>query len=297
MVIDNSTHKVTIIVPVYGDWPSLKDCIESLKQYVNFNNHTVLLVNDCGPDVEQIEKNIKESISGHNGFLYLRNKTNLGFVKTCNRAVNELDKTSNDIMLLNSDTKVTPGFLEEMLKVLYIKKNHGVVSPRSNNATICTFPLYSIKNKGINKDKSYALFTKYKNKLSKYNEAPTAHGFCILIKRNLIKKYGLFDEIFGKGYGEEVDFCRRISKHGYKSIIANHAYVFHLEAKSFSLDTKLKLVEQSSKIINKRYPEYKKEVHDYIRASVKLENKLIKHIHILNITSKLKGLPRTFARS
>ena len=94
----------TIIVPVYGDWPSLKDCIESLKQYVDGRNK-VILVNDCSPDVEIIEKNIKRAINGHKNFRYYRNKKNLGFVRSCNNAVLKLDKTNNDIMLLNSDKK------------------------------------------------------------------------------------------------------------------------------------------------------------------------------------------------
>ena len=51
-------HPVTIVVPVYGDWPSLSDCIDSLKKNVDTHLHTVLLVNDCGPEANEIEKNI-----------------------------------------------------------------------------------------------------------------------------------------------------------------------------------------------------------------------------------------------
>ncbi len=263
---------VTIVVPVYGDWPSLGDCIESLKKHVHPAVHKVMLVNDCGPDADNIEKKIKKAINGHNNFEYYRNKKNLGFVQNCNNAVLNLDKTNNDILLLNSDTKVTQNFLEEMLDVLYGDKKIAVVSPRSNNATIATIPLSSAPQKGIGALRSYELFVKIKNKLPPLSIVPTAHGFCMLIRRDLIEKYGLFDEVFGKGYGEEVDFCQRVRHAGYECALANHAYVFHQEARSFSLEAKAKLLEQNNKIIWQRYPNYRQEVRDYMESALKTEN-------------------------
>jgi O-antigen biosynthesis protein len=80
--------------------------------------------------------------------------------------------------------------------------------------------------------------------------------------------------VFGKGYGEEVDFCQRIRKQGYICTISNRSFVYHLEARSFSLDRKSKLIEASSKIINERYPEYKQEVREYISQASRDEAKI-----------------------
>jgi GT2 family glycosyltransferase len=272
---------VTVVVPVYGDWPSLKDCIESLMQYVS-SNHTVILANDCGPEADMIEANIKSLIKNQKNFRYHRNKKNLGFVQNCNNAVLTIDKTDNDILLLNSDTIVTEGFLEEMQEVLYAEPKMGAVSPRSNNATIATTPLSSMVQRGIDPAKSYDYFKKYhRAKLERYTITPVAHGFCMLIRRVLIKKFGLFDEAFGLGYGEEVDFCMRIAEHGYKSALSNWSYVFHMEAKSFGIETKMKLLENSKKIIEKRYPSYKQQVTSYInRAMVREEFNPMRKIYI-----------------
>src|SRR3990167_7245703 len=117
---------VTIVVPVYADWLSLNDCINSLIEHLD-SKHKVVLVNDYGPEVDSLEKNMKRSIKSLPNFEYHRNSRNLGFVKTCNRAALQLDKTNNDILLLNSDTKVTEGFLEEMLKALYAKDKIGAI--------------------------------------------------------------------------------------------------------------------------------------------------------------------------
>ncbi|HSW37365.1 MAG TPA: glycosyltransferase family 2 protein [Candidatus Saccharimonadales bacterium] len=254
---------ITIVVPVYGDWESLSTCIDSLLEHVDVKQ-TVILVNDCGPDVEMMENNILAKIKGRANYHYYRNPQNLGFVKTCNRAVYELDKTSNDILLLNSDTKVTAGFLEEMVSVLYANPTHGCVCPRSNNATIASVPQRLRDNHPERDlDYSYAIYKKIKPELPRFLVCPVAVGFCMLIKRDLIKEYGLFDEIYGLGYSEENDFCLRINQDGYLSVMANWAYVYHLESRSFTSEKRQVLVAQNEAKMLQRYPYYYELVSAY----------------------------------
>lgn len=163
-----------------------------------------------------------------------------------------------------------------MSTVLHSKKSFGVVSPRSNNATLATIPLSSAPKRGIEKQESYELFLKMKDSMPRTSITPTAHGFCMLIKRSLIAKYGLFDEAFGKGYGEEVDFCQRIRQAGYYCLLANRAFVFHQEARSFSLEAKAKMLEVNNQIIWERYPNYRQEVRDYMQSAL-VKEKAIEH--------------------
>ena len=94
LIMDYLNKKVTIIIPVYKDWDTLKLCIESLKKHVN-SRHQIFLVNDMSPEWETMEHHIKKIIEGCTQFHYFRNTENMGFVKTCNFAVQELDKTDN----------------------------------------------------------------------------------------------------------------------------------------------------------------------------------------------------------
>ncbi len=268
-----SPGNTTIAIPVYSDWPSLKICIESAIKYIDSRNK-VLVVNDSGPEADLLEKNINELIAGHKNFEYYRNSQNLGFVGTCNRVVEELDKTNNDLLILTSDTEATTEFLKEISAILDSDKKIGAVSPRSNNATLATVPLWSAHQKGIGAKESYSIYQKIKDKLPEKYIAPTAHGFCMLIRRSLISEYGLFDKAFGKGYGEEVDFCQRIRKHGYLCAIANRAYVYHSEARSFTLERKAQILEQSNKIIWQRYPNYRQEVREYMDKIISSERKI-----------------------
>src|SRR5262245_19011638 len=82
-----SPPPVTIVVPVYGDLATLMACVESLKKNVDLKRNRVLLINDCGPDADIIEANLRAGIQGWSSFWYERNDRNLGYVRTCNRAV------------------------------------------------------------------------------------------------------------------------------------------------------------------------------------------------------------------
>lgn len=260
----------TIIIPVYGDWASLEQNIKSLKKQINvFSRNRVVLVNDCGPDADQIEIGIKKLIKNNNKFTYYRNSANIGFVKTCNKAVFELSDKNSDVLLLNSDTIPTSGFLREMRRVLYGDDKVAAVCPRSNAATIFSVPM--IQDREYSMEESYSIYKKLRKRLPISYVSPIAHGFCMLIRRSVIEECGLFDEIYAKGYGEENDFCMRIREHGYQCAVANRAFVFHFRARSFTPEKREELVNVNEKILTERYPNYRKLVERYIEDVQKYE--------------------------
>ncbi|ROP65767.1 GT2 family glycosyltransferase [Curtobacterium sp. ZW137] len=248
---------VTIVVPVYDDLPGLERCVEALLETVDFSVDRVLLANDVGPNVDAIERRLLELVADHPGFEYTRNERNLGFVGNCNRAVLELDRTGNDVLLLNSDTVPLPGFLDEMTAVLAEDDSIGVVCARSDNATIASFP-YARRNPRANlaPRRTRELHGRVKYLLPRFSLAPVAMGFCFLIRRETIDRFGLFDEVFSPGYGEENDFCLRINEHGYTAALANHALVLHTGSTSFSGDRGPTLRLEHERILLERYPFY-----------------------------------------
>lgn len=248
---------VTIVVPVYDDLPGLERCIEALLETVDFSVDRVLLANDVGPRVDTIEARILELVGDHPGFEYTRNARNLGFVGNCNRAVLELDQTGNDVLLLNSDTVPLPGFLDEMTAVLEEDDSIGVVCARSDNATIASYP-YARRNPRANlaPRRTRELHGRTKYLLPQYTVSPVAMGFCFLIRREMIDRFGLFDDAFSPGYGEENDFCLRINEHGFQSVLANRALVLHTGSTSFSGDRGPSLRLEHERILLERYPFY-----------------------------------------
>ena len=259
-------RNVTIVIPVYTDWETLKKCLDSLKKYVA-DRHRIIIINDMSSEWKQMERQIQESMEGCKNMKYYKNPSNMGFVKTCNRAVEELDQTDNDILLLNSDTEVTEGFLEEMLEVLYLYEKHGVVCPRSNNATILTMPVKNNLDRLLEEEVSYSVFQQMRDKLPRFSIIPTGVGFAFLVKRELIRKFGLFDEAYGPGYNEENDFCMRVNQYGYNVAMANRAYVYHFESKSFGA-AKEELDVKNGRRLMERYPYYQELVQKYFHHNI-----------------------------
>lgn len=256
---------VTVVVPVYGDLPSLTACVESLTANIDQSRHRVLLMNDSGPDADEIEAALLELIAGQPAFFYERNPQNLGFVGNCNRAALEVDQTDNDILLLNSDTITTPGFLEELSEVLHAAPTHGAVCARSNNATIASLP-FKLRDPAAGRsiERTAEVHEQLKNLLPRFSISPVSMGFCILIRRELIREHGLFDEVFAPGYGEENDFCLRIGQAGSSSLIAHRALVFHVGARSFVGARREALRSTHEKILVTRYPFYPAAVQRYL---------------------------------
>ncbi|GAB3119117.1 glycosyltransferase [Glaciibacter psychrotolerans] len=262
------TNPVTVVIPIYGDLPGLLACIAAVTSSVDLTHHSLLLVNDCGPDAENIERAVLSAVSGTPGVRYERNSRNLGFVGNCNRAALELDDSTNDILLLNSDTIVTPGFLDEMTAVLHAAPEHGIVCARSNNATIASLP-YRLRRPGAKRtaERTTEVYAGVVNELPAFSVAPVAMGFCFLIRRELIVRFGLFDEIFSPGYGEENDFCLRMREHGYLSLISHRALVFHAVGQSFPSEQRMQLRAAHERILVGRHPTYTQSVQSYLKRT------------------------------
>ncbi len=253
------TRAVTIVVPIYDHWSSLERCLTSVFAHVDLSLHRVILVNDCGPHADSIEALVLSAVEGRANVDYHRNESNLGFVATCNRAALTLDDSGNDVLLLNSDAELTSGALEEMIAVLYGAEHHGVVCPRSDNATIASMPFFrreSPRDERWPHEQSVEIYAHIAPLLPRYYVSPISVGFCYLIKRSLIDNHGLFDVVFGAGYNEENDFCLRVNALGYSSLMANHAFVKHLGSASFSSRLKAELDLKNSELLLSRYPFY-----------------------------------------
>ena len=278
---------LTIVVPIYDHWSSLARCIDALVRHTDPRWMTVLLVNDNGPHGDTIEELVLAEIDGKSWFRYFRNPTNLGFVQTCNRAVFELDTTSNDILLLNSDTVVTAGAIEELVEVLHLDEHHATVCPRTNNASIATMPF--ARRHGapapLTPDASVRVAQAVGHKLPRYMIAPVSVGFCMLIRRSVISTHGLFDEAYGRGYNEENDFCMRINALGYSSLLANWAWVEHVGSTSFATE-KHDLDARNAQLLAKRYPHYFPMVHEFLRYGYGPED------HFSEVIADLGDSPR-----
>ena len=99
-----------------------------------------------------------------------------------------------------------------------------------------------------------------------YPELPTAGGVCLLIPRAPLTAIGDFARAtFGRGYGEENDFCLRAAAHGWRNVLADDCYVVHAGGGSFA-PLGLKPGGDNLARLLARYPRYNAQVAQFIAA-------------------------------
>lgn len=250
-------NECDVIIPVYNAYDCVIECIESVIKNTNFEKSKLILINDKSTD-ERILPKLKEYSKKYKFVDLLVNEENLGFVCTVNKGMKH---SNNDVLLLNSDTEVTPDWLEKIKKCAYSEKMIGTVTPLSNNATHVSVPI-GLQENDLPKNITLDEYSKIVE-LSAYNEnqqLPTAHGFCMFIKREVLNLIGYFDEkTFGKGYGEENDFSFRCLDYGYKNILCDNVIIYHKEKQSFS-EKREELIKVNLKKLHDRYPIYSRRI-------------------------------------
>jgi GT2 family glycosyltransferase/glycosyltransferase involved in cell wall biosynthesis len=251
-----SEKPVTIIVPIYNAADDLKICIERLLKYTT-TQANLLFIDDASPD-ENISK-ILHNLDKSPNIRVLKNKKNLGFTKTVNRGIKEA--YTDDVVLLNSDARVTPKWLEGMKIAVNSNPKVGTATAMSDRAGAFSGPNLGNDNDlpdGVSEIEFAVAFKK--NAYGLYPEVPTGNGFCLYIKRDVINEVGYLDEeAFPRGYGEENDFCMRAKQFGWINIIDDTTYVFHDRNKSFG-EQKDDLIQSGRAVVDKRYPNYSKEI-------------------------------------
>ena len=270
---------VDVIVPVYKGRSETLRCIYNALASFSDTSFELIVIDDGSPEAK-LAADLRY-LASQGLFTLLINAVNVGFVCTVNRGMRV--HPGRDVVLLNSDAEVYDGWLDRIRSTAYRDRRIGTVTPLSNNATICSYPHFL-------HDNPYPLELSYpdldrlaaKANAGVHVDAPTGVGFCMYIKRECLDDVGLFDEkAFGKGYGEENDFCQRAIGHGWRNVIAGDVFVRHWGAASFQGE-KAKRVDAAMRVLSRRYPSYQKDVADFIRRDPLRE--IRRRIDIMRLT-------------
>ncbi len=260
--------EVDIIVPIYNAYEYTEECIKSIIKNTDLNINTLVLINDKSPD-EKILPMLKKYQKDNEGanIVVLDNEQNMGFVKTVNKG---MQYSENDVILLNSDTEVTKKWIEKIQVCAYSNEYIATVTPLTNNGTICSVPNFGIDNE-LPQNMTLEEYAEMIEKTSKnrYPELTTGNGFCMYIKRKVINELGLFDEeTFGKGYGEENDFCYRALDNGYINVLCDNTFIYHKGTQSFKKEnmtaSRAALIDEHMNLLRKKHPIYVQKTDNFI---------------------------------
>ncbi len=288
LMVHSSGRQIDVIVPVYNAAEDLKRCIDSVLRHTD-GDYRLIIIDDASPD---------PAVGGYLSEIRSRawpqvhcasNETNLGFTFTANLGM-KLARPGADVVLLNSDTIVTRGWLDKLARCAAADARVGTVTPFSNNAEICSLPRFCENNPWPpERDTESMVRALEQAAVPSYPELPTGVGFCFYIRRELIDAIGGFDPRFGLGYGEENDFCMRAAKAGFRNVLCDDAFVVHLGGSSFG-GKRSDLAERNMAILLDRHPQYLDLVRAYIAADPLRPLRELALTHYRMLTDPLPGL-------
>lgn len=249
-------RETDIVICIHNALVDVKKCLDSVKKYTDVP-YRLILVDDGS------EKACKEYISHFAkktpNTIVIRNESASGFTKAANQGMRA--SKNEYVVLLNSDTIVTHGWIKRMQECGESSKSIGIIGPLSNAASWQSIPKLMESDGKWSLNPLPADWTPEKmaatvNKLStkKFPRVTLLNGFCLLIKKSVIEKIGYFDEEnFPEGYGEENDYCLRAQDAGFELAVADHAYVYHAKTKSYSLERRLELTKKGQTALEAKH--------------------------------------------
>lgn len=253
-----------VVVPVFNAPDAVHACFASLRRTLGAHDR-VMVADDASTDpaiAQACEALVRDCAAE---VRVVRRPHNLGFVGNVNRAFAETG--DDDVVLLNSDTVTTTGWLDRLIAAADRDPRIATLTPWSNNAEICSFPGFCVAAPAPVVDEAERIAAAAAT-LSDLEppELPTAVGFAMYVRRSALQSVGDFDAAtFGRGYGEENDFCLRAAAHGWRNALCPTAYIVHVGNASFSA-IGLGPGGENLRRLLARYPGYNAKVADFIAA-------------------------------
>ncbi|HEU4471301.1 MAG TPA: glycosyltransferase family 2 protein [Flavisolibacter sp.] len=160
----------------------------------------------------------------------IRNEQNLGFSGGNNTGIRTA--SGDFIFMVNNDTEFTPGLLEGLLEVFRQYPDAGVVSPKFHyfydKGTI-EYAGYESVNIFTGRNMMVGWRQKDEGQYDEISETNYGHGGGMMVPKKVIDEAGLLYEPFFLYY-EELDWCEKIKRKGYKVYYQPKSLIYHKES-------------------------------------------------------------------
>ena len=237
---------VSIVTIGFGNAPHLISCLESVATGVRSLGYEVIVV--LNGTADSVEKDLARRVQGAKVVV---SRVNRGFAGACNLGASLA--TGEYIALLNDDTIVEPGWLEELVAALERRPRVGAVGSR------LLHPDGSLQEAG------QVIWSDGSTNCVGRDEPEHAHAFewarrvdycsgsSLLIRRSTWDRVGGLDESFYPAYCEDVDLCLRIAEGGEEVWYEPNSRVIHLESRSTTSSYKRFLIERNRPLLFARW--------------------------------------------
>ena len=269
--------KVTILIPNMDQAKTLKTCIDSVLKLTTYQNYEIAIIENNSKEkatfeyYKELEKDPKIKI-----LTYVPKEKGFNYSKIINYGVKNTD--GEYIVQLNNDTKLlTPDWLEKMVGMNQ-REDVGAVGVKlyypddtiQHAGTI--IGVYGVAGhvfRGL-----YKMHHGYFGRDSHIQNMSAVTAACMMAKRSVYEKVGYMDEEFAVAFND-IDFCLKIIKAGYKIIYNPFVEFTHYESKSRGAEDTPEKQERFQKEINMFYDkwgDYKKKGDPYYNINLRLDS-------------------------
>lgn len=249
------TETVDIVVCIHNAPNDVRNCLHSVLRHTAAPYRLILV--DDGSQEETAA--YVRTFAQEQGVQLIRNEQAKGYTLAANQGLRA--STGDYVVLLNSDTIVTPDWLDRMVRCARSSPRIGVVGPVSNTASWQSVPVIFNDEgdwadnplpEGMSIDDMARLIASVSG--CQYPSVGFLNGFCYMIRREVIDTVGVFDEdTFAKGYGEENDYSLRTTAAGWQLAVADDAYVFHAQSRSYSSERRKVLSKLAGEALSRKH--------------------------------------------
>ncbi|HEX7017962.1 MAG TPA: glycosyltransferase family 2 protein [Patescibacteria group bacterium] len=235
---------ISIVIVHYNTDKDTRECLDSLEELEakNFKYHIIVVDNASKEPLKLTHKQLENNVE------LLRSESNLGFTGGNNIGIRHAINTHNSdyILLLNSDTVVTPDFLEKLYKYAETEPEIGLVNPKIYFAKGYEYHKNSYAKAELGSVLWYVggsidwlhLLSFHRGidevdrgHFDSIQETDFATGCCVLIKREVFEHIGPLNERLFL-YSEDVDVSLRAQRAGFKTMLCPSAVIWHKNAGS-----------------------------------------------------------------
>ena len=220
---------LSVVIPVFNKFALTYNCVKSIIDRGAEVPFEIIVIDDCSRDETMLA-----SLAFGRGIRLIRNQTNSGFVRSCNRGCDEA--RGDYLVFLNNDTQVKPGWLDQLYETARREPNIGVVGSKllypDGTLQECGGIVWRLGDgwtwgRRQNADEPRFCYMR---------DADYVSGATLMIRKALFVELGKFDEHFMPMYYEDTDLCFRVRRAGYRVVVQPLSEVIHFEGSSAGTD-------------------------------------------------------------
>jgi spore maturation protein CgeB len=208
---------VAVVIPAHNALGHTKQCVQSIIKNTTTPVDLVLVDNGSTDGTASFMRDMcsREPLS-------FRRNEGAAKAKNAGALVAMKNPDLKYVCFVDNDVVVSPGWVEAMSLLMDQNAQLGAIGPITNNG-----PAAQNVSSQYQALDAESMGQRLPERSPELLRAEEIGGFCMLVRTEVLKKVGLFDESFGLYGYDDADLCRRIRGAGHEIGIANRAYVIH----------------------------------------------------------------------